>query len=313
MLICYCSNIYYIKFINKNKKETDRCTYLLPSSCHPGHITKNIPYSLAYRLLRICSKKEWFEERLVELKGYLQARQYSAKIITNAFEKVRPVNRSEALKRVMKDRQSRDALVLTYHPSLPSVSTIIRKHWNVMTSQDETLAECFVRPSVVAYKRSKSLRDILVRSKLEIRRNTREKGGSKRCRRNCTMCAYAIVSQHHEVPHSKVKHVITTELNCESTNVIYKLTCAKCNKFLYIGETSRKACTRFQEHRGYISQKITSQPTGLHFTSTGHTVSDIRIQVIEKVRPHDDFIRKARESYWIIQYRATTKGNNLRK
>ena len=182
-----------------------------------------------------------------------------------------------------------------------------------MTSQDETLAECFARPSVVAYKRSKSLRDILVRSKLETCRSTRARLGSKKCKRNCTMCAYTIVSSNHEVPHTKKSHKITSELDCESSNVIYRLTCSKCNNFLYIGETSRKACARFQEHRGYINQRITSQPSGSHFTSAGHALSDIRIQVIEQVRPFDDFIRKARESFWIKEYRATTKGNNLRK
>ena len=26
------------------KKKTAKCQYLLPSSCHPGHITKNIPF-----------------------------------------------------------------------------------------------------------------------------------------------------------------------------------------------------------------------------------------------------------------------------
>ena len=161
--------------------------------------------------------------------------------------------------------------------------------------------------------RSKSLRDILVHSQLVPQRSVRERGGSKKCQRNCTMCVYSIASRTHDIPHSNTKHAITSEVNCQSSNVIYKLTCAKCNKFLYIGETSRRACSRFQEHRGYINQRVTSQPSGLHFTSIGHTLADIRIQVIEQVRPHDDFIRKARESYWISQYRATTKGNNLRK
>ena len=32
------------------KKETFKPQYLLPSSCHVGHQSKNIPYSLAYRL-----------------------------------------------------------------------------------------------------------------------------------------------------------------------------------------------------------------------------------------------------------------------
>ena len=31
-------------------KECKKVTYLLPSSCHAGHVTKNIPHSLGYRL-----------------------------------------------------------------------------------------------------------------------------------------------------------------------------------------------------------------------------------------------------------------------
>ena len=39
------------------KKPTDRNQYLLPSSCHPAHVTENIPFSLALRIVRICSEK----------------------------------------------------------------------------------------------------------------------------------------------------------------------------------------------------------------------------------------------------------------
>ena len=35
-------------------------TALLPSSAHPGHITSNIVYSMAFRILRICSEKRFF-------------------------------------------------------------------------------------------------------------------------------------------------------------------------------------------------------------------------------------------------------------
>ena len=37
------------------RKETDRNQYLLPTSCHPAHVTSNIPYSLALRIVRICT------------------------------------------------------------------------------------------------------------------------------------------------------------------------------------------------------------------------------------------------------------------
>ena len=42
-------------------KPTDTHQYLLPTSCHPKHCCKNIPYSLALRLRRICSDSNMFE------------------------------------------------------------------------------------------------------------------------------------------------------------------------------------------------------------------------------------------------------------
>ena len=84
------------------KKETHRPQYLDPTSCHVGHTSKNIPYSLAYRIRRICSDDTSFELRLSELKADLLARKYNNKIIDQAFEKVRKISRQEALKKVEK-------------------------------------------------------------------------------------------------------------------------------------------------------------------------------------------------------------------
>ena len=61
-------------------------TYLLPQSCHPGHISANIPYSLAYRLKRIVSCPDTFLIRLDELKKNLLTRNYSVKVVDEAFE-----------------------------------------------------------------------------------------------------------------------------------------------------------------------------------------------------------------------------------
>ena len=49
------------------KKETDKVQYLLPSSCHPSHIFTNIPYSLALRLVRICSDEETLNNAFLPL------------------------------------------------------------------------------------------------------------------------------------------------------------------------------------------------------------------------------------------------------
>ena len=103
------------------KKPTDRCQYLLTSSCHPPHITDNIPFSLAYRIVRICSEEETRDKRLAELKNMLLSRDYKAKLIDNAIARARATPRSKALERVsnLKNDKRRPVLSVEYHPSLP--------------------------------------------------------------------------------------------------------------------------------------------------------------------------------------------------
>ena len=63
------------------KKETDRNQYLLTSSCHPAHINQNIPYSLALRIVRICTDPEDRDNRFAELRSMLLERDYKARVI----------------------------------------------------------------------------------------------------------------------------------------------------------------------------------------------------------------------------------------
>ena len=53
-------------------KPTDTNQYLLPSSCHPPHVTKSIPYSQALRIRRICSTDKSLKKRLGQLKNNLK-------------------------------------------------------------------------------------------------------------------------------------------------------------------------------------------------------------------------------------------------
>ena len=41
---------------------------------------------------------------------------------------------------------------------------------------------------------------------------------------------------------------------------------------------------RFAEHRGYVTQKVTDKSTGNHFNLPGHSLSDMKIGVIEKCK-----------------------------
>ena len=78
------------------RKETDRNQYLLPSSWHPTHVTQNIPFSLALRIVRICTFSTDREKRFSELKDLLISRDYKSKIIDSAIERARKIPKTEA-------------------------------------------------------------------------------------------------------------------------------------------------------------------------------------------------------------------------
>ena len=129
------------------RKPTDRNQYLLTSSCHPAHVTNNIPFSLALRIVRICSDTASRDSRLDELKSLLLSRNYKPGIINAAMEKAKSIPRSEALTRVEKSAATRrPVFVLHYDPRLPSVTSIVRKHWRTMVSTDPHLKEVFPLP-----------------------------------------------------------------------------------------------------------------------------------------------------------------------
>ena len=80
----------------------------------------------------------------------------------------------------------------------------------------------------------------------------------------------------------------------------------------YIGETHREPRERISEHRGYIHNKVTNQATGHHFNLPGHSLSDMKVMVIEKVKINDESYRKERESYHIRKFNTYYRGINRR-
>ena len=79
-------------------KPTDTHQYLLPSSCHPKHCSRNVPYSLARRIRRICSNPVIFESRASELLDHNRRRGYNIQSIATATSKSRSQRREDLLR-----------------------------------------------------------------------------------------------------------------------------------------------------------------------------------------------------------------------
>ena len=240
------------------RKPTDRNIYLLTSSCHPSTVCENIPYSLALRIVRICSKPETRDQRLEELKQLLLNRSYKLNIINAAIARAKNVPRDEALKRVIRPPTNRPVFPVTHHPALPSIPKIVSKHFRTMI-QNPHMADTFKNPPMVAYKRPKNIKDYLVKTKLPppASRPKRKLPGMFKCNKpKCVICPYIKEGSRFKSNFSDKSVVLTQHLTCEEKNCIYLIQCKKC-KQQYIGEC-KDFYFRMKQHLGRFTDKATN-------------------------------------------------------
>ena len=90
----------------------------------------------------------------------------------------------------------------------------------------------------------------------------------------------------------------------------------ECNletcKEKYIGESERTLKDRISEHVGYIRTKKTHLATGEHFNKPGHSLGNMTVRVLDKVKSVDIYYRQEREAYHIRKFNTFYRGMNLR-
>ena len=291
---------------NENRLETDLYTkptdahqYLYWTSCHPPHIRTNLPYSLAYRLRRICSTETYFNTRLTELRDFLLSRNYKSKTIDSAFQKVRNIPRQTAMKRRPKKNQNdRVPLVTTFNPGLPNLHDIVRRNFHILTESDRC-REAIPEIPMIAYRRPKNIRDDIVRAKIS-RPNLKPKGFFKCNDKRCATCKFTdntdFVTCNRTLKNYQILHHIT----CKTKNVIYLITCKRCSK-QYIGKTDQPFHKRFNGTRSDITKKNDNKnnPVTRHFKTNNHTLSDIHVTPFDVIPFADTHTLKNKESFWI--------------
>ena len=78
----------------------------------------------------------------------------------------------------------------------------------------------------------------------------------------------------------------------------------------YVGESERSLQDRFSEHLGYARNKHLTKAKGGHYNLPGHTVSDMRVTIVEKIHSSDPLIRKQRKELFIQKLNTKYKGLN---
>ena len=146
--------------------------------------------------------------------------------------------------------------MLTYHPDLPKVSDIVNRHWPIIESSS-TLSETFTERPTMAYRKPKSLWDLLVRLVRPC--------GKARCK-TCKMITPT------QIVNSASGATIKLRCNnsCKTTNVVYLITCTKCGK-QYVGETGDHVNQRMNHHRyDWKHKRLERFLVAEHFCSPEH-------------------------------------------
>ena len=119
-------------------KQTDSYQYLDPSSCHPCHCTKLIPYSQALKINWICLEKVSFDLWCNKLEEWLIKRNYNLTVVRKQILKTRAFLRDTLLDKV-KEVRNNDRLVLTliYHSSIKNFQNALNEAHILLTPNKE--------------------------------------------------------------------------------------------------------------------------------------------------------------------------------
>ena len=125
-------------------KQTDSHQYLDPSSCHPCHCTKLIPYSQALRINRICSENISFDVWYNELEEWLIKRNYNRTVARKQILKARAFSRDTLLDKT-KEVMNSDRLAFTYNPSIKNFQNVLNEAHILLALNKEDRKDRFWR------------------------------------------------------------------------------------------------------------------------------------------------------------------------
>ena len=183
----------------------------------------------------------------------------------------------------------------------------------------------FPSPPMAALRQGPNLRRLLCRARLNpmpstrTTRASRNTPGWRKCagnKKQCPVCPYTLEPTDQVVGQvTGYCHNIKDNLNCQDKNVVYYWRCIKdkCPEFPrceYIGKSIRSFQERMAEHRDYAKRGILTEPAGDHFNTPGHSVSDLRGCILEKVKSRDKFVLASREHFYIQKFDTYRNGLN---
>ncbi|XP_067828955.1 uncharacterized protein [Heptranchias perlo] len=210
----------------------------------------------------------------------LAVRKLAAAFANITFRRATAKNRIDLLRRLTRDATNRVPFVVQYFPGAEKLRHVLRSLQHVI-DDDEHLAKAIPTPPLLAFKQPPNLKQTIVRSKLPSFQENSIHDTTQPCHGN--LCkTYQIIDTDTTITREDTTHQVHGSYSCDSANVVYLIRCRKgCPRAWYIGETMQTLRQRMNGHRATIARQEGSLPVGEHFSSQGHSATDLRVSVLQ--------------------------------
>jgi len=214
-------------------------------------------------------------------------------------------NRTDILRRQTRDTADRVPFIVQYFPGAEKLCHLLRSLQHVI-DDDEHHAKAIPTPPLLAFKQPPNLKQTIVGSKLPSLQENSD--------HNTYNPASAIFARHagsstrrppsrYHPPGTGNIHVWLGQ-HCLSHTLQKRM-----SEAWYIGETMQTLRQRMNRHCAMITRQECSLPVGEHFSSEGHSASDLRVSVLQGGLQNTQQ-RKIAEQKLITKFRTHQDGLN---
>ena len=238
-------------------------------SFHPHNIESSIVFSQLLRLKRICSDICDYEHEVKILIQSLLSRGYPYKLISEQINHTSHIVRTKSLTRNANKNtnEKRITFITQFHPSIATFLKNINKDW-LNIRPDNRFNNKLSNPIILANKQPLNLQQFLTRYK-----NTFLPCNQPCHKLRCKVCSH--IDTRCSIKFNNNVTISAAKADCDSQNVVYILSCAKCPNAVYVCETSNRFRFRLNNHKHSIKRNFYGFPVAMHFNEQSHTMEDL--------------------------------------
>ena len=218
-------------------KSTNSHDYLNFHSSHPEHVNRNIPYNLAKRIICFVTNPTKMKERLDELRVFLRNSHYPYELIE------RGIFNAQLQGPAPQKQKSTLPLVTTNFSNMKFNHIVSKANFLLKSSTNERIKEIFSDQKVILSQRQPpNLLRLLSNAKFEEKTQsqlTKQALILKCTDKRCKICLMYLQQDESFLLSNKNTWIVKRQMSCHSKNVIYYLTCNRCDGLTtYIGKTN---------------------------------------------------------------------------